>query len=117
MIAILGEDMAVTRYRPFSKHPFVVRDISFWFGEKKDVDELMRRIRVHYGSDGLLRTARIVDVYDYGVGEGEGEVVWGRSYTLRLVYQAMDRTLKKKELEKEVDAVEGVVSEMGGFVR
>lgn len=97
-----SEDERITRqlkdinniYQPVSKYPPVVRDISF-IVDKKDFNpnryyELIREVT----GDDMVEEAKLLDSYEDLQKIEENKV----SYTFRIMYRRLDRTLTNEEI-------------------
>lgn len=97
---------ATERYQPFSKYPFIVRDIALWVPAGSAADEVLAVIREHSGSL-LVRSEK----FDEFV---KGDKV---SYAFRLVFQSFDRTLVDEDAGERMEAISAAVKERGWEVR
>jgi phenylalanyl-tRNA synthetase beta chain len=94
------------RYQPFSRYPFVSRDIALWVSAGTTSDEVLATIRSHAG-ELLVRS----DKFDeFKKGERT-------SYAFRLVFQSFDKTLTDAEANERMESVYAAVKEMGWEVR
>jgi len=80
-------------YRPLSKYPAIVRDVSLLAKRSVSFGEIHDAI-VDQGID-LLRQVEFVDVY-----EGKGMADDERSITIRLTYRNDERTLVEQEVDE-----------------
>ena len=87
----LGSSVA-TRFKNFSKHPVIQRDLAFVVSKNKPSRELIKLITNNAGKN--LTNLKVFDVYE-GKGIPEGK----KSIAFSLTWQAGNRTL----LDKEVD--------------
>lgn len=83
-------------YQPVSKHPPIVRDISFVV-DKKDYNpnryyELIREVT----GDDMVEEAKLLDSYENQEKFGAEKI----SYTYRIVYRSHNRTLTNDEVNK-----------------
>lgn len=95
-----------TRFEPYSKYPFIVRDIALWVPERTSSQEILRTISAAAGS--LLVSSRLFDEF-----KKEGRV----SYAFRLVFQSFDRTLTDDEVHARMESVYEVTKKEGWEVR
>jgi phenylalanyl-tRNA synthetase beta chain len=95
-----------THYRPFSRYPFIVRDIALWTPAETKPEEVLETIRSASG-DLLLR----ISLFDQF--EKEGKV----SYAYRLVFQSFDRTLTDEDANERMESVNHAVEKKGWEVR
>ncbi len=103
------EDLPFTgalRYEPFSKYPFIVRDIALWVPDGTQADEVLSVIRDASGSL-LVRSA----LFDEFTKEGR------TSYAFRLVFQSFDRTLTDQDANERMESVQTAVASNGWQVR
>jgi phenylalanyl-tRNA synthetase beta chain len=83
---------AISVYKPLSKYPSIVRDVSFV--AKRDITFAQVCEAAAAGQVDLLRGLSFVDVY-----EGQGIAPDERSLTIRLEYRSDERTLVEDEVE------------------
>lgn len=93
------------RYKPFSKYPFIVRDISILTPSGTESGEIEEVIRKSTGQ--LLFRFDLFDRYEKG-----NEV----SYAYRLVFQADDRTLTDNEVSREMSKLESNISRQKDWI-
>lgn len=113
-VAGLGDAAAYTapaplpdvRYEPFSKYPFIVRDIALWVPEGTSAEDVLAVIRAHAG-ELLVRSA----AFDEFAKDGRV------SYAFRLVFQSMDRTLVDEDASSRMASITAAVQEKGWEVR
>jgi len=96
-----------TRYQPFSKYPFIVRDIAMWAPQKS---ESFTDIVTTFGeySQGLLQHVDLFDQFQ------KGDRV---SYAFHLVFQSFDRTLTDAEVNEIMQKIYEAVMAKGFEVR
>jgi phenylalanyl-tRNA synthetase beta chain len=94
------------RYEPFSRYPFITRDIALWVSEGTSADEVLEVIRKHAG-ELLVRSAK----FDEFTKDGR------TSYAFRLVFQSMDRTLCDDDANHRMESIAAAVKERGWEVR
>ncbi|HTR18989.1 MAG TPA: phenylalanine--tRNA ligase subunit beta [Candidatus Paceibacterota bacterium] len=98
---------SATRYQPFSKYPFIVRDIAMWVPKHTDsFTDIVRIFSEH--SQGLLRHVDLFDQFQ------KGERV---SYAFHLVFQSFDRTLTDTEVNAVMQHITEAVAAKGFEVR
>ncbi|MHB1086839.1 MAG: phenylalanine--tRNA ligase subunit beta [Minisyncoccota bacterium] len=103
------EDLPFTgalRYEPFSKYPFIVRDIALWVPDGTQADEVLDVIRDASGA--LLARSALFDEFTK-----EGRT----SYAFRLVFQSFDKTLTDQEANERMESVNTAVTVKGWQVR
>lgn len=94
-------------YRPLSKYPSIMRDISVLVSPAVKVGEMMRLIQ-----ESNLKYIEDVDMVD------EYEMNGRRSLTFRIIFQAEDRTLKEKEAGDEIEKIKKLLkSKFGAEIR
>lgn len=94
------------RYRPFSKYPFVVRDIALWVPAGTSAEKV--RETIASASGDLLIESRLFDEF-----AKDGRV----SYAFRLVFQSFDRTLTDGDVNERMESVNAAVQSAGWEVR
>ena len=80
-------------YKPLSRFPSVVRDVSLLIARDVTYSELLRTVTEQQIKE--CREAKLVDVYE-GASLPEGK----RSVTLRLEYRSDERTLRDEEVDE-----------------
>ncbi len=105
---IVAGDAAPRRYSPPSKFPPARIDISFVAPFDLRYADVRDRL---FTCAADLVSVDLVDEYVAGMTKGE------RSLTLRLSFQAADRTLNDHEVMPQLAAVKRVIEEAGGAVR
>jgi phenylalanyl-tRNA synthetase beta chain len=86
-------------YVPVPRFPAALRDIAIVVEERVPAEQVVSEIRTAGGS--LLRGARLFDLY-----RGEGLGAGRKSLAYALTYQAEDRTLTDKEVDKAHEKIE-----------
>jgi phenylalanyl-tRNA synthetase beta chain len=81
------------KFKELSKYPKVIKDVSVLLEENDNAGRIAEYINKKAGS--LLTSVTVVDLYK---GEQVGEN--RKSYTFRMCFQSIERTLKDKEIEK-----------------
>ncbi|MBV9159244.1 MAG: phenylalanine--tRNA ligase subunit beta [Candidatus Kaiserbacteria bacterium] len=94
------------RYKPFSRYPFIVRDIALWVPASTAEDDV-RGIIVSHAGELLVR----IDLFDRF--EKEGRI----SYAFRLVFQSPDRTLFDGDANERMESVANALKEKGFEIR
>ena len=94
------------RYQPFSKYPFIVRDIALWVPAGTKSDEVLGVIRMHAGE--LLVRSEKFDEFT------KGEKI---SYAFRLIFQSFDKTLTDGDANERMESVYDAVKGKGWEVR
>ena len=110
-----GHGDAAVRVRALPRHPFVVRDLSIVVADALPAEIIRGTIqRVGTGNNAApLVAVRVFDLYK-GKGLPEGTV----SLSLRLTFQAPDRTLTDAEVQDSFDKIlRAVVTEHGAVQR
>jgi phenylalanyl-tRNA synthetase beta chain len=86
-------------YTPVPRFPAALRDIAIVIDEEVTSDRLLKEIRAAGGE--LLRDIRLFDIY-----RGESIAAGKKSLAYALSYQAADRTLTDKEVDKAHKKIE-----------
>lgn len=94
------------QYQPFSKYPFIVRDIAMWTPSGTDADMVLADIRAAAGE--LCVRAAMFDRF-----EKEGRV----SLAFRLVFQSFEKTLTDDEANAIMGRINTVLVEQGFEIR
>ena len=94
------------RYQPFSKYPFIVRDISMWVPQATNEDEILRII--HGNAGELLVRLEKFDEFK------KGERI---SYAFRLVFQSFDRTLTDTDANQRMESISEALKVQGFEIR
>ena len=95
-----------TRYQPFSRYPYIVRDVAAWIPGNTDEQHVRELIRREAG--GLL-----VRMYRFDRFEKDGRV----SLAFRLVLQSFNRTLQDDEANAVMEKVHAVLRSQGFEIR
>ncbi|MDO8552278.1 MAG: phenylalanine--tRNA ligase subunit beta [bacterium] len=100
------------RYRPFSKFPFIVRDIALWTAAGTKPEEILELIRKESGS--LLVRSELFDTFSAKGGSASGGENRPRiSYAFRLVLQSFEKTLTDEEANAVMENVYKEVKKRG----
>lgn len=94
------------KYEPFSRYPFIVRDIALWVPTGTDPGDVLSLIREHAG-DLLVRSYQF-DSFTKGDRT---------SFAFRLVFQSFDRTLIDDDANTRMQSVVAAVTTRGYEVR
>ena len=100
-----SESKASTRYAPFSKYPFIARDIAVWTPEEIDALQVENLIRSEAGE--LLLKLNIFDQF-----KKDGKI----SYAFHLVFQSFDKTLSDEEINKIMDKITSFLNNNDGWM-
>ncbi len=100
---ILGIVRANREYKPVSKYPAVLRDISLFVPYSTRVADVERVLWGAVSRDILAD----VDMFDYFDNKEEG--VLGMAF--RLTFQSQERTLSKNDVEEKISKVENAISQ------
>jgi phenylalanyl-tRNA synthetase beta chain len=93
-------------YRPFSKYPFIVRDIALWVPQQTKPEAVLDTIRSHAGE--LLVKSDLFDTFE------KGEQT---SLAFRLVFQSFDRTLTDFDANERMAGISSGLQERGYTIR
>jgi phenylalanyl-tRNA synthetase beta subunit len=94
------------QYKPFSKYPFIVRDIALWVPTGTNADEVLEVIRKAAG-DLVVRSAKFDEFQ-------KGEKT---SYAFRLIFQSYEKTLTDSDANEQMENVYTAVRARGWEVR
>lgn len=94
------------RYQPFSKYPFIVRDIALWVPTGTKPEDVLEVIRTHAGE--LLMRSEKFDEFTKGDKT---------SYAFRLVFQSFDKTLTDGDASERMESIYDAVKAKGWEVR
>jgi phenylalanyl-tRNA synthetase beta chain len=103
--AILAAVPERYKYTPIAQFPAALRDIAVIVDEATTAERLLAEIRAAGGD--LLRDVRLFDLY-----RGDGIPAGTKSLAFALTYQAEDRTLTDKEVNKAHEKIEGRLKHM-----
>lgn len=95
-----------TRYRSFSKYPYIVRDIAAWVPADTSAAAVRENIKAEAG--GLLQNIFLFDTF-----EKEGRI----SLAFRLIFQSFDRTLTEEEANNAMEKVSAKLKAQGFEIR
>ncbi len=82
-----------SEYQPISQFPSAIRDLAILVPINTKVAEVLNKINIAGGS--LVRDVDLFDIY-----EGEGIPEGKKNLAFHIIYQAEDRTLTAKEIDK-----------------
>lgn len=94
------------KYQPFSKYPYIVRDIALWTPAGTDADEVRNLIQKEAGE--LAQAVRLFDRFE------KGERV---SLAFRVVFQSFERTLTEAEANAAMERAAAALKEKGFEIR
>lgn len=97
---------STTKYRPFSKYPFISRDIAMWVSARTEEENVLDMIRKNAGE--LLVKSYLFDRFE------KGEKT---SLAFRLVFQSFDRTLTDFDANERMESVSKALKEKGFEIR
>ncbi len=80
-------------YRPISRYPAAVRDIAILVSKQTKVVEILNIIKITGGK--IVRDVDLFDTY-----EGENIPVGKKNFAFHIIYQAEDKTLSSKEIDR-----------------
>jgi phenylalanyl-tRNA synthetase beta subunit len=95
-----------TRFRPFSKYPYIVRDIAVWVPTSTAPEGVLEMIQKEAG-DLLVHS----ELFDRFIKQ---ERV---SLAFRLVFQSFERTLTEVEINKLMEKISGELRDKGFEIR
>jgi len=108
-VASAYDDLPISkteRYQPFSRYPFIVRDIAMWIPAETKQEDVLEVIRKAAGE--LLTRSEKFDEFK------KGEKT---SLAFRLVFQSFEKTLTDEEANAVMEKVYAAVKEKGWEVR
>jgi phenylalanyl-tRNA synthetase beta chain len=94
------------RYAPFSRYPFIVRDVAMWTPKGTSAEDVAALIK-----DSAGELAVRIDLFDRF--EKEEKV----SYAFRIVFQSFDKTLTDEEANQRMESVYAGLREKGYEIR
>jgi len=94
------------RYEPFSKYPFIVRDIAMWVPAGTHPDEVIKTI-----FDSAGKTCRFIELFDKF--EKDRKI----SFAFHIVFQSYEKTLTDEEANAAMEKVYAAVKKEGWEVR
>ncbi len=83
-----------SQYQEVSKYPETSRDISFIIDNSISLNQYYEIVRDF--SENLIQKVELVDEYENAEKFGEGK----KSYTFRIIYQSLEKTLTNEEINK-----------------
>ncbi|MDZ4226181.1 MAG: phenylalanine--tRNA ligase subunit beta, partial [Patescibacteria group bacterium] len=95
-----------TRYQPFSRYPYIVRDVAMWTPAGTDENAVLETIKQEAGE--LAHKVWLFDRF-----EKQGKV----SLAYRLIFQSFERTLTEEEANKAMEKVSEKLNTMGFEIR
>ena len=97
---------SVERFKPFSKYPYIVRDIAMWTPAGTDVDSVVKIIQAEAGE--LCVKVSLFDQFQ------KGEKT---SLAFRLIFQSFDKTLTEIEANQAMEKVAAALKQKGFEIR
>ena len=94
------------RYQPFSRYPYIVRDVAIWVPDGTEPVEVLETIQKEAGE--LAQKCWLFDRF-----EKEGKV----SLAYRLIFQSFERTLTEEEVNKIMEKVSATLKAQGFEIR
>jgi len=94
------------RYEPFSRYPYVVRDIAMWTPTGTDANAVISLIKENGG--GLLVRCEKFDEFTKGDRT---------SYAFRLIFQSFEKTLTDAEVNVVMEKISAVLKAKGFEIR
>lgn len=99
------------KFIPFSKEPFIVRDIALFVPESVESDDIWQMIREGIDEAGAKKLLVKYSLFD--TFKKDNKV----SYAFHTIFQSMDRTLTDDEINKVMDIVYVKIKNKGWQVR
>src|SRR6185437_5632190 len=97
------------KFKPFSKYPYIVRDVSIWLPEGEFRDKASTIIKENAG-DLLMGEPRLVDSYGPNK-DGKISNLW------RLIFQSFEKTLTEVEANERMEMVSAALKAKGFEIR
>ena len=97
---------AAERYQPFSRQPYMVRDIALWVPADTNADAVRENIKAEAGE--LCQAVRLFDTF-----EKEGKM----SLAFRLIFQSFEKTLTEAEANDATQKVSEKLKAQGFEIR
>jgi len=97
---------AAERYQPFSRQPYMVRDIALWVPADTNADAVRENIKAEAGE--LCQAVRLFDTF-----EKEGKM----SLAFRLIFQSFEKTLTEAEANDAMQKVSEKLKAQGFEIR
>ena len=94
------------QYKPFSKFPYIVRDVAFWAPADTDEQRIIEILKKEAGE--LCVKTTLFDRFEKGDKT---------SYAFRLIFQSFERTLVDEEVNKLMEIVYAVLLKNGFEIR
>lgn len=95
-----------SRVQPFSRYPYIVRDVALWVGSDTSSDAIEAVIRTNAGD--LAQKVYLFDRF-----EKAGRM----SLAYRIIFQSFERTLTEDEVTAIMDRVYVALTQQGGEIR
>ena len=95
-----------TRYQPFSRYPYIVRDVALWVPHETHEESVLNLICSHAGE--LLQRCDLFDRFEKGDRS---------SYAFRLVFQSFDKTLTDFDANERMESVYAALKQQGYEIR
>ena len=101
-----------SKYKEVSKYPSVIRDISFVIDKSINLNNYYELVRDEAGN--LVEQVELTDSYENDEKFGADK----KSYTFRIIYRSLERTLTNEEVNQLHDQItEKTKSEFGAIIR
>ena len=97
---------SAAKFKPFSKYPYIVRDIAFWAPAETKAEDVLQIIKNEAGE--LCVSVRLFDTF-----QKENKT----SLAFRLVFQSFERTLTEAEVNATMEKITAALRESGFEVR
>jgi phenylalanyl-tRNA synthetase beta chain len=102
---------ALGRYQPFSKYPYIVRDIAMWAPAGTQTNDVLEMIKSEAGdppAGGVLQTVRLFDQFQKGERT---------SLAFRLIFQSFGKTLTEVEVNQVMEKMSQTLKQKGFEIR
>ena len=91
-------------YQPLSKYPSIIRDVSILVSNAVKIGDIMQEMQL--ADPVLIKDVDLIDEY-----EGEHFEQNKKSLTLRIIFQAENRTLTDKEVNEKINKISQILTE------
>ena len=91
-------------YQPLSKYPSIIRDLSILASNTVKIGDVMQEMQLI--DPVLIKDVDLIDEY-----EGEHFEQNKKSLTLRIIFQAENRTLTDKEVNEKINKISQILTE------
>lgn len=97
------QDSADVIFKPYSKHPCVTKDISFWISSDYHENDFYQLIRE--AAEDLIEEVKLIDNFQHPKTKQI-------NHTYRIIYRSMDRTLTNEEINNLQEVIRQKTQEL-----